>query len=235
MGVTIHYSGRLPDMSRLPQLTAAIRDAARQRDWPYQLVDERILGTAEILVIRPLGPPQIVQMDDGAEIEIEDIGADYQSYPVDDRWRGVIVMPPDSEPLWLTFGRDGTLISYQASAESYRQPGNYLAVTDLYTKTQYAGVQVHIGVCELLLLSRGYGVELEVLDEGGYWETGDRVLLERKLGFLDSAIRQVGEQVGARMTGEAGSEATPEIEIGKQLSQPLPDWRRDWGVSANEN
>ncbi len=234
MGVTIHYSGRLPDMTRLPQLVAAIRDAARQRDWPYQLVDERILGTAEILVIYPPGPPQIVQID-GSEIEIKDINAGYESYPVDDRWRGIIVMPPDCEPLWLTFGRDGTLISYQASAESYKQPGNYLAVTDLYTKTQFAGVNAHIGVCEMLLLSKGHGVELEVLDEGEYWETGDRALLERKLGFLDSAIRQVGERVGEMIASDADSEATPKIDIGKQISRPLPDWRRDWGVSANEN
>lgn len=238
MGVTIHYSGQLSNMSRLPQLVTAIQESARQRDWPYLLVDERILGAAEILVQQAPGPAEILQMDDGSEIEIEDIGFDYETYQVDDRWRGIIVSPPDCEPVWLTFGRDGRLISYQASEESYRKPGHYLAVTGLSTKTQFAGALVHIGVCELLLLSKAHGVELEVLDEGEYWETGDRQRLEQRIGFLDAAIRMVGEQAGqiiGDVLGEEAVDSDPKVEIGKQMSRPLPDWRRDWGLSANEN
>ena len=28
---------------------------------------------------------------------------------------------------------------------------------------------------------------------------------------------------------------TIEIEVGKTIERPLPDWRRGWGISAGEN
>lgn len=238
MGVTISYTGRLPDIARLPLLVAAIQEAAARRDWPYDLVDERILGTAETLVSRELGPPDIVTLDDGIEIEVENIGVASEYAPVDDRWRGIIVFPPESEPVWITFGRDGRMITYLAGEESYSQPGIYLANTYLFTKTQFAGVEVHIGVCELLRLCLQHGVELDVTDEGDYWETGDRQRLAERLGFLDAAIGAVSRQAGKIVNdilGEGTVGEDPEVEIGKKIGRPLPDWRRDWGISAHEN
>lgn len=238
MGVTIYYSGHLPDLSRLPLLVAAIQEAAARRDWPYELIDERILGTAETLVSEVLGPPDILTLDDGTEIEVENVGVASEYTPVDDRWRGIIVAPPESEPVWITFGRDGGMITYLAGADAYTQPGTYLANTELFTKTQFAGVDVHIGVCELLRLCQQHGVELEVTDEGDYWETGDRQRLAERMGFLDAAIGLVRQQAGKIVSQVLGEDAVveeAEVEAGKTISAPLPDWRRDWGISAHEN
>lgn len=238
MGITIYYSGRLPDMTRLPLLVAAIQQVAARRDWPYKVIDERILGTAETLVSQELGPPEIVQLDDGVEIEVKNIGVASEYRPVDDRWRGIIVSPPESEPVWITFGRDGVMITYLNSAGAYDQPGTYLANTEIFTKTQFAGVDVHIGVCELLRLCQQHGVELEVADEGDYWETGDRQHLAERMGFLDAAIGMVRQQAGkiaSQVLGEDAVVEDAEVEVGKKISNPLPDWRRDWGISAHEN
>ncbi len=85
MGVTIHYQGKLTDTSRLPVLVAAIQQAAAQRGWPYTRIDERILGTAEVLVSRDLGPPQMLTLEDGATIEVKSATASSEYHPVDDR------------------------------------------------------------------------------------------------------------------------------------------------------
>jgi len=238
MGVTIHYQGKLTDTSRLPVLVAAIQQAAAQRGWPYTRIDERILGTAEVLVSRDLGPPQMLTLEDGATIEVKSATASSEYHPVDDRWRGIIVTPPACESIWLTFGRAGQMITYLPAAGSHAQPGTYLANTSIFTKTQFAGADIHIGVCELLRLCQQHGVELEVTDEGGYWETGDRQQLAERISFLDAAISTVGQQAAQILNtvlGEGTVGDDPRIEIGKNISPPLPDWRRDWGRSAHEN
>lgn len=225
MGVTIHYQGKLTDTSRLPVLVTAIQQAAAQRGWPYTRIDERILGTAEVLVSRELEPPQGLTFNS-------------EYHPVDDRWRGIIVTPPACEPIWLTFGRGGQMITYLPAAGSHAQPGTYLANTSIFTKTQFAGADIHIGVCELLHLCQQHGVELEVMDEGGYWETGDRQQLAKRISFLDAAISKVSQQAAEILNAILGEEVVgddPRIEIGKNISSPLPDWRRDWGRSAHEN
>ena len=217
MGVTIHYRGRLANPARLPDLIQAVQEAVRRLDWPYLLVDERILGSAEILVYRP------------EAAEEEQWG--FETAPVDDRWRGVIVQPPGCESLWLTCNRSGQLIAYRTSALSYTTPGHYFAVDRLSTKTQGGGPEVHIAVCDLLRLAISHGAELEVSDEGGYWETGDRAELDRLLALLDAAIDGMATALDAQAEDGEG----PRVEVGREFRQPLPDWRRDWGLSAGEN
>lgn len=217
MGVTIHYHGRLAVPGRLPDLTRAIQEAVRTLDWLYVLVDERILGSAEILVHRPEAP--------------EDEQWGFETSPVDDRWRGIIVEPPGCEPLWLTCNRSGQFIAYRSSALSYTTPGHYFAVDRLSTKTQGGGAETHFAVCGLLRIAVSHGAVLEVIDEGGFWETGDRQDLERRLALLDAAI-------GAMATVLDAQDQDPQasgVQVRPEIRRPLPDWRRDWGMSAGEN
>ena len=223
MGITIHYQGRLSDPKRLPDLIAAIQQTCRTLDWPYVNVDERIIGTAEVLVIH--------SGDDEEEIRWS-----YDTHPVDDRWRGVIVSPPACEPLWLTFNRSGQMIVYDANDTSFSTPGHYLARDMLFTKTQFGTAETHIAVCDLLRLAEQHGVELEVTDEGGYWESNDVEQLQQRMGFLNSAQDMMRGEAGREVLEEIlGTEIEGEIEVGKTIERPLPDWRRDWGISAGEN
>lgn len=217
MGVTIHYHGRLAVLARLPDLVQTIQEAVRRLDWPYLLVDERILGSAEILVHRPQAP--------------EDEQWVFETSPVDDRWRGVIVQPPGCESLWLTCNRSGQFIAYRTTALSYTTPGHYFAVDRLSTKTQGGGAETHIAVCDLLRLAVSHGALLEVSDEGGYWETDDRQELERRLALLDAAIDALASALDAQVEGTED----PGVEVRPEIRRPLPDWRRDWGISAGEN
>ena len=64
--------------------------------------------------------------------------------------------------------------------------------SDLYvqefTKTQFAGPQVHLKVLELLKALRPFFRDLRVEDEGEYWETGNLQGLIEHLNRAQKAI-----------------------------------------------
>ena len=58
-----------------------------------------------------------------------------------------------------------------------------------WTKTQFAGPDVHIAVCALLrYVKERYAPDLWVEDESGYFETGDREDLEGRLAHVDRIL-----------------------------------------------
>jgi hypothetical protein len=66
---------------------------------------------------------------------------------------------------------------------------NMGAINTAWTKTQFAGAETHILLCKLLkYLEKKYFAEFEVIDEGGYYHTGDASRLAEKLAFLSYII-----------------------------------------------
>ena len=57
-----------------------------------------------------------------------------------------------------------------------------------YCKTQFAGVEAHIEVIELLRRVGPLFVKFDVFDEGQYWETGDRSILQGNLDTVKAMI-----------------------------------------------
>lgn len=93
--------------------------------------------------------------------------------------KGVCFAPEGSEPVFLTFNKNGQTLS----------PINIL-VKDIYdgvdkdlifttsTKTQYAGADAHIAIIKLLKhISKKYLKDFTLTDEGYYWETGNEKIL----------------------------------------------------------
>jgi len=64
---------------------------------------------------------------------------------------------------------------------------------DHFCKTQFAPSRIHVEVCSFLRDIGPLFKNFKVIDEGGYWETGDRVELERRLDFLGRMIDKVKE------------------------------------------
>lgn len=119
--------------------------------------------------------------------------ADYADVLGWERWivtvpplTGVIIHPHEEcETLALLFDESGILRNEVLLGEELDK---YVAV-----KTQYAPLETHISLCNLLLhLKERYFAVLEVNDEGGYWETGDRSLLAARLTSVGDAIGQLG-------------------------------------------
>jgi len=59
-----------------------------------------------------------------------------------------------------------------------------------YTKTQFAGPEVHVWVVGLLRRIEPLFEQLTVLDEGEYWETSDLSVLKRHMDTCDQIIQQ---------------------------------------------
>ena len=63
-----------------------------------------------------------------------------------------------------------------------------------FTKTQFLPIETHVWIVGLLrYLKKHYLSDLEVRDEGDYWETENLKILKEKKDFLQSKINQFGE------------------------------------------
>lgn len=85
--------------------------------------------------------------------------------------RGITIQPHEfSDPLLLEF-----------------DDNNYLQE---YCKTQFADTITHVKIVQLLQQIQDYFIDLQVTDEGEYWETGDEELLAQHFYncFLDIEI-----------------------------------------------
>src|SRR5215813_1446901 len=84
--------------------------------------------------------------------------------------RGIALLPgTDCDPIRLEFDRD-----------LYLQE---------FTKTQFAGADTHVKVVGLLKAIERFFSQLNVEDEGEYWETGDREALTAHLTACDRALK----------------------------------------------
>jgi len=223
MGITIHYRGQLRDPASLTRLSQEMEMACGRLGWPCRTIDERVLGLAE--------QHHYEEDPDGMTVHVR-----VETTPLEDRWRGVVIEPPECETMWLTFNRSGQLIVYDLPLEEPETPGRYHAREYLWVKTQFSTPEVHIAICDLLRQVAGYMAWLEVHDEGGYWESGDRETLVERLEMLNTAMSALASDDGLGVLGELlGREVKGPVEVGKRIEQRLPPWRRDWGVSAEEN
>jgi hypothetical protein len=84
--------------------------------------------------------------------------------------KGLALFPgPDCDPVRLEFDR-----------ELYVQE---------FTKTQFAGLDTHVKVVELLRALEPFFAELKVEDEGEFWETRDREGLKGHVEACNRALR----------------------------------------------
>ncbi len=93
------------------------------------------------------------------------------------------------ENIWMTFSPDGTLVfPLSIGVDEIEEPGW------AFTKTQFAGVEVHIAVCTLLkYIAERWFEEFEVTDEGGYYHSLSKENLEQKIGMINEAITALAE------------------------------------------
>ena len=98
--------------------------------------------------------------------------------------------------------RDGLDLTIQAGLEiEEAERGELTEPPWCFCKTQFGSVTGHVAVVELLAaIRKEFLPNLEVSDEGGYWETRDVAEVARKKSFLDRAIGRSsrGSRAGRR-------------------------------------
>lgn len=176
MGLSLCYRGRLDDISRVSGLIEELREFADICGWENSGIEEDWSG-----------PPQ-------ARIGV---------LP---GWRvvghlalkGIEFVPhPCCDPVSFYFDGQGTLSSVPGRALSLDQRERpdqpFISV-----KTQFAPAEIHIAIVRLLRYIKGrYISNLEVRDEGGYWETGDPAELERRRESINRALDMLKQALSA--------------------------------------
>jgi len=197
MGLTIHYFAQISDLDLLPKLEDEIEDICLSLEWPSRRVD------AEVDV-----PSQYVPLEPDAS---------NGNTPV--HLRGISFTPPDSETVSLVFTKTGRLTTTfkMIIADSMFEVSPDL-VYGAFTKTQFAGPEVHIAIVKLLkYLEKKYFTKIKVEDEGDYWETMDEDVLLQQFDAYNKAL----DTVAATLENYGGPTPNSAAKLADQLEQLL--------------
>ena len=186
MGITIFASGKIESASDIPRLIDDLKRVAGERNWKYHVVDDDF-------ETRP--DAALTHRDSGgrtAAVIKGSLGL-----------KGLILnVGPGAEPLSVLFDRSGVLtdmLSQLSWIESKGQ-GERFSIC----KTQFAGIDSHIRVIEVLDgLKQSYIPGLVVNDEGEYWESRDKRILAEKRIFLGKCLRHTEKVIsGIEISGD---------------------------------
>lgn len=193
MGVSIHYRGRLDNPDQLPEFCEKLKSIASGLNWHYQILDDDWnIPVNAILIHR------------GKRAEIRGhLGL-----------RGIGLKPSEeSESIDFFFDAKGFLLSPMNII--LIQEG-VLAIDDAWitVKTQFMSAETHAMIIGLLnYIKEHYIPNLEVKDEGEYWETGDYRILEDKMRLIKEKIDYLSHELSSKDLGDLSlDEIATEIE-----------------------
>ncbi len=176
MGVSIHYRGKLQNLDTIHALIEEVRDIAAVMGWKYKWMDD------------DWQQPPSAHLESAREAGIQIVG--------NCGLKGIQFAPsPHCEYVWLYFNAKGILTSPFRVAldaeEGYPMQEHWLA-----TKTQNAGVEAHIAIVKLLrYLKSKYIPDLQVEDEGNYWDGNDAQKLQECFDTIDTGLQVVSQAV----------------------------------------
>ncbi len=148
-------------------------------------------------------------------LEVGGLGQIWRSFRDDEPGRmirGVILnLAPGLEPVSLLLSPQGWLIGLAEIEDAER--GRLTEPPWCFTKTQFGPLEGHVALIEMLAaLKREFLPDLEVSDEGGYWDTRDLDELARRRALVQAAIDGLGEGLERHGLSREAAE-DPEILI----------------------
>ncbi len=198
MGLTLHYFGKLTSYSRLPELIDEVADICESAGWEYRIIDTVLEGVPE---------DYLKLLDDDATA--------YRAHGISFR------VHEKAESTMLCFGPDGRTLSPMALFRpDLTDWSDDMLAHYSFTKTQLAGADGHVVLCRILKYLFGkYFAEVEVNDEGEYYNSEDRALLDRQFGAYGEAYAKVSNALaGAKL-----EKATTIPELMAMLREALPN------------
>ncbi len=181
MGITIAFRGKLKSPNSIPLLIDDVEDICKTNGWRYKTF------TAEKAEEEPLLDtiPRPFSMDDYDD----DYEEGWEKNEVDDYdfvLKCITFQPhEESEMIELLFDTEGVLRSIFSMIVGDTLEKNRW----IFVKTQFAGVDTHIKIVNLLVyLRKQYFKKLEIKDEGGYYPKKDEKTLATRMDFIDNAI-----------------------------------------------
>jgi hypothetical protein len=208
MGVTLHYRGTLDDPRRLPALCDELADVAQAMGWSTTRIDDDYDAPLDARLDHDSG---------GARIE-GNVGL-----------KGIFLAPDDeSESLWFCFDRDGqlrSLIGQVLILDGTLKPEESWT----FTQTQFSPPERHGWIVGLLRYVQKHCVSnLEVRDDGGYWDTGDLAELRRRMDLIHDVIADMTTAFSSprftALAGQSDEEIVAAIEkLVQELHKPSAD------------
>ncbi len=248
MSITINYEGTLDDPSRITEFIYDMKFHCRKLDWPCNEVNNRILGDAYYY----LGNEQ----ENDEELGMDKMALFIGQKPIDDRIKGVLIEPPGTENLSLTFNRAGELVNYtplpgqmmmkstsSGQAMSYsEEPGYYLEAPANWINTT-GQVNSHVLIIGLLRYLQAHHIsDLEVKDGTQFWDELDLKSLQWEHGRMNAllnyfrrpdTIKSILEAAGIEIEGMENVRVITPDEL--NVRPDPPKHMKDWGISAYEN
>lgn len=161
MGLSFHYSGKIKDKEKLPELIEEVKTLAQSHDWKYEVYNT---GFAQ------------------APADDEDIK--HKLY-------GISFTPPGCEEVDICFLKNGKMSNLVNlifwSQPKNTDEAEYLYMMSV--KTQYAGLEVHAVIIDFFrYISTKYLNGFKLNDEGQYWETNDKNVLKEQFDKYNMII-----------------------------------------------
>ncbi|MBN4065894.1 hypothetical protein JYT51_01015 [Candidatus Amoebophilus asiaticus] len=199
MGLTIHYRGQLADVNQISKITEELTDITESMGWEWNSLDKDF---AEPLTARIV--------NDTENLSSEIIG----HLPL----KGISLKPHSNcEPVYFYFDSDGNIRTpvcmILINEGKIKPENNWVSV-----KTQFAPPEVHITICKLFrYIKNKYIPNLEVHDEGSYWESGNADILKEKLNSIMRAMDILEEALGNIDNHKVSNQEEMILEIEKIL------------------
>jgi hypothetical protein len=186
-----------------------------------QLRDSSLIGrlVEELRILAQQKGWEYTILDDPPEKQVSDDG------PPD--LRGIVLLThPDTEGLMLLFDPDGTLRN-----PTLLVAGEAPEITrQCAIKTQYGPAENHIEIVDLLRhLECTYFRSLEILDEGQYWETGDRQVLAANLEYLQQILDGAAKALEETSMPDGASES----ELADKVEETLTNLHAETRAKVN--
>jgi hypothetical protein len=168
MGISIYYRGRINKMETVATLANELEDFAQSLGWRTQNWREDFSKPNTARISQEQGKIHVV-----GHAPLQGIS---------------LFLHKDCEPLWLTFEPNGYLVD--AMTMTMVAEGEMkLERSWRSTKTQFAPIEVHIGIVKLLqYVKKRYITNLDVHDDGGYWESGNAIELKRRFDSITHGL-----------------------------------------------
>ena len=191
MGISIHYKGRLADMSQCQSFFEEIEDIGKCMKWKIFKLDEAWSSPENL---------EFIHHGDRAETKRNPGLKGVQITPIE-----------DCESLPFFLDKDGNLNSIMNMA-LIKDGTLKKEDTCISVKTQFAPPEIHIWIIGLLkYLKRKYFPDLYVYDESDYWKTGEKEQLIQKINFIDSKINALKSAVENQEMGDFSNLTAEEI------------------------
>ena len=191
MGVTIHYRGTIDEPERIRDLQRELADIAKSMGWEHSLLDDDWTV-----------PPNAVLVHEQGSATIKGhLGL-----------KGISILPGGGGEALSFFvdaaGRLRSIMDMILQCEGRTTPDNAW----VSMKTQFLTPDVHVWIVGLLkYIQKRYFSNLEVNDEGGFWETGDRAALEAKMRLLNEKMDELAMDLKAGSLGDLSGLSAEDI------------------------